>query len=111
MNLSIVFQFNSSSIYFFEHNSLSKVGFLLTAILSKLFNLLLSKSIYWSLNTVDKSRLFPLFPCKLSTSDLVGNSIRVFGDVKVELGIIESCSSSFNFSSGSNPNNDDSFTL
>ena len=37
---------------------------------------------------------------------MVGNSNIVFGTVKDDLGTIESCSSSFNFSSGSNPYND-----
>ena len=74
-------------------------------------NLLLSNSLSWSINTIDKSRLFPLFSCKLSTYDLVGFSIIVFGDVKVEVRIIESCSPSFTFSSGSSLKNDDSFTL
>ena len=45
-----------------------------------------------------------------STYDLVGISIIVFGNFKVELGIIQSCSSSFNFSSGPNPNSGDSST-
>ena len=44
----------------------------------------------------------------LSTYDLEGNSILVFGNVKEDLRTIEFCSSSFTFSSGSNPNNDDS---
>ena len=40
--------------------------------------------------------------------DSVGNSFIVFGDVKVELRIIESRWSIFNCSSGSNLNNDKS---
>ena len=78
--------------------------------LSKIVNLILSNSLSCSLYTDDKSRLFLLISCKLSTYDLVGNSFMVFGDVKVELRIIESCSSSFNFSSGSNFYNDGSLT-
>ena len=92
-------------------SSLSEIGARLTLILSKLLDLLLSNSLSWSLYTDDKSRLFLLISCKLSTYDLVGSSIIVFGDVKVELGFIESCSSYFNFPSGSNLKKDDSSTL
>ena len=49
--------------------------------------------------------------CKLSIYDVVDNSNFVIGEVKVELRIIESCSSRFNFSSGSNLDNDISSTL
>ena len=60
------------------------------------------------MNTDDKSRPFLLFSCKLPTYDLVGSSNIVLGVVKVELRFIESCSSKFNFSSGSSLYNDNS---
>ena len=89
---------SENSIFLFA-NFLSKLGFLSTVTLSTLVNLLLSNSLSLSLNTDDKSRLFLLLSCELSTYYLVGNSIVVFGDVKVELRITESCSSGFSFSS------------
>ena len=46
----------------------------------------------------------------LSTYVFVDSFIMVFGDVKVELGSIESCSSNSSFSSGSNLSKDDSAT-
>ena len=64
-----------------------------------------------SLNIIDKSRLFLSFADKKSTKALVGTSNIVFGDVKIESSIIESCSSSFFSSIGSNLNSDDLSTL
>ena len=49
-----------------------------------------------------------MFSCRLSTYELVGVSTSDFGEVKVELRIVESCSCVFNFSSTYNLNNDDS---
>ena len=46
----------------------------------------------------------------LLTYDSLGNSIIVFGNVKLKLQTIESCSPSFIFSSGSNLKNDGSST-
>ena len=46
----------------------------------------------------------------LSTYNLVGNSIIVFGNVKVDLRTVESCSSNLTFSSGFNLKNDGSST-
>ena len=42
--------------------------------------------------------VYPTASMKFSTYDLRGSSIIVFGDVKLELRGIESCSSSFNSS-------------
>ena len=72
----------------------------------KLVNLLLSNS----LNLDDSSRLVLLLSCKLSTNDFLGNSIIVFGNVKVELRSIESYSFRFNFCSRSNLKSYCSFT-
>ena len=47
----------------------------------------------------------------LPTYDLIGNSINVFSNGKVELRVIEHCSFNLIFSSGSNLNNEDSSTL
>ena len=92
-------------------NSISKLGFLKTVLLSKLVDLRLSNSVSSSLNTDDKARFFLSISCKLSTYDLVVIFIIVFGDVKVGISFIKSCSSNFNPSSGSHSKNDVSSTL
>ena len=110
MNLTFVPSPIESSTYFSLETSLSAIGSQKQRHYLNQSTFLILNSLSWSLNADDISRLFLLFSCKLSTYDLVGSSIFVLGDVKVELGLIDFCSSTSNFSSGSNLNNDNSST-
>ena len=106
-----IFSINSPSAYYYFKTSSSNTGFRLIVKLSNLLNLYLSNSKKWSLSTDDKSCLFLLFSCKLSTKAAVGIPTIVLGEDKLDLGFIESCSSSFIFSSRSNLYNENSSTL
>ena len=65
----------------------------------------------WELKIEDKSRLLLSLPDKEAIKALLGSALIVFGEVKVELTTIETCSSSFKSSSAYNLNNDISSTF
>ena len=63
------------------------------------------------MKTTNKSSLLRSFSDNESTYAVVGTFINAFGDVKVELTVMKSCSSSLNSSSNYSRINDDSSAL
>ena len=72
-------------------SSSCELGFLIIVIEPKFVNLLISKSLSWTLKTVELSRLLLMFWDDESISALVGITTFVSGEAKLVLRDIESC--------------------